>query len=127
MKPSPEAEKLVKEFGAELISELEDIPQFFTFEKKIIYSHRNFKEFYQAINSGEKCAIVSGFNASGTIHIGHLPLFKTNLYFQKEFDIPVFIPISDDESYVTGKVKTQEEGLENALSLAKQILVLVFV
>ncbi len=126
MEVSQEAEKLVKEFGAQLISELDDFPEFFTFEKSIIYSHRDFKEFYEGLKAGKKCAIVSGFNASGTIHIGHLPVFKTNLYFQKELGIPVFIPISDDESYVTGKIDNQEQGLKNALALAKQMLALGF-
>ena len=50
------------------------------------------------------------------------PVFDTNLYFQKEYGVPVFIPISDDESYVAGKVETQEEALKNSLSLAKELL-----
>jgi len=75
-----------------------------------------------ALKKGEKCAILSGFNASGTIHLGHKAIFDTNLFFQKKYGIPVFIPISDDESYVTGKVKDQKEALENALKLAKELL-----
>lgn len=115
-------EKLVKKFGASKISKLKDIPDFYTFKKELIYSHRDFDKFFKALKKGEKCAIVSGFNASGTIHLGHKTVFDTNLYFQKEFGIPVFIPISDDESYVTGKVKTQKEALNNSLKLAKELL-----
>lgn len=115
-------EKLVKEFGARLLSELEDIPDFYTFQKGLIYSHRDFDLFYSALKNGEKCAILSGVNASGTLHIGHMVVFDTNLYFQKKYGIPVFIPISDDESYVTGKVETQEEAKENAIKLAKEML-----
>jgi len=126
MKPGSEAEKLVKEFGAKLVSELESIPDFFTFRKGLIYSHRDFGNFLSQLKKRKKCAIVSGFNASGTIHLGHLPLFRTNLFFQKEYGIQIFIPISDDESYVTGKVKTQEEGLKNSINIAKQILALGF-
>jgi tryptophanyl-tRNA synthetase len=34
----------------------------------------------------------------------------------------VFIPISDDESYVAGKVNTQEEALQNSIKLAKELI-----
>jgi len=115
-------EKLVKEFGASRASSLNEIPDFYTFKKGLVYSHRDFDKFYAALKKGEKCAIVSGFNASGTIHIGHKPVFDTNLYFQKEFGIPVFIPISDDESYVAGKIKNQKEALKNSMELAKELL-----
>ncbi len=113
---------LVKKFGAEPMSNLKDKPDFYTFNKGIIYSHRDFDKFFAALKKGEKCAIVSGFNASGTIHLGHKPLFDTNLFFQKKYGLPVFIPISDDESYVAGKVKDQKEALKNALQLAKELL-----
>ena len=115
-------EKIVKDFGASRISKLKDIPDFYTFKRGLLYSHRDFEKFFNALKKGEKCAIVSGLNASGSLHIGHKVVFDTNLYFQKEFGIPVFIPISDDESYVTGKVKNQEEALEYSMELAKELL-----
>ena len=115
-------EKLVREFGATPISKVKNLPDFYTFQKGLMYSHRDFDKFLNALKNKEKCAIVSGFNASGTIHLGHKPVFDTNLYFQREYGIPVFIPISDDESYVAGKVETQEEALKNSLSLAKELL-----
>lgn len=115
-------EKLVKEFGASPISQLKEMPDFYTFEKGLIYSHRDFDKFFSALKKGEKCAIVSGFNASGTIHLGHKPVFDTNLFFQKKYGVLVFIPISDDESYVAGKVNSQEEALQYSLELAKELL-----
>lgn len=115
-------EKLVKYFGASRISKLKDMPNFYTFKKGLIYSHRDFEKFFYALKKGEKCAIVSGLNASGSLHIGHKVVFDTNLYFQKEYGIPVFIPISDDESYVARKVKSQEEALEYSMELAKELL-----
>lgn len=115
-------EKLVKKFGASRIAELRDLPDFYTFQRGLIYSHRNFDKFFKTLKKGEKCAIVSGFNASGTIHLGHKPVFDTNLYFQRTYGLPIFIPISDDESYVAGKVKNQEEALKYSLKLAKELL-----
>ncbi len=115
-------EKLVKEFGAKRVSTLKDFPDLYTFKKSLIYSHRDFDKFFSALKKGDECAIVSGVNASGSLHLGHKVIFDTNLYFQKEYGVKVFIPISDDESYVTGKAKTQEEALKNSLVLAKELL-----
>jgi len=115
-------EKLVRKFGAKKISSLKNVPDFYAFKRGLIYSHRDFDRFYAALKKGEKCAIVSGLNASGTLHIGHKVVFDTNLYFQKEFGIPVFIPISDDESYVSGKIDSQEKALEYSMKLAKEML-----
>ncbi len=115
-------EKVVKEFGASPMSKLKDLPSFYTFEKKLIYSHRDFDKFYKALKQNKKCAIVSGINASGVMHLGHKVVFDTNLYFQKEFNVPVFLPISDDESYVSGKVKSQKTAFENSIKLARELI-----
>ena len=117
-----ENKDLVEKFGAQLVSKLKEKPDFYTFNKEIIYSHRDFDKFFSALKKEEKCAIVSGFNASGTIHLGHKPVFDTNLYFQKRYNIPIFIPISDDESYVAGKVKDQKQALDFSIKLAKELL-----
>jgi tryptophanyl-tRNA synthetase len=114
--------KLVDKFGAKSVKSLKDVPDFYAFGRGLIYSHRDFDKFYKALKKGEKCAIVSGVNASGTLHIGHKVVFDTNLYFQKKYGIPVFIPISDDESYVTGKVKDQEQALKYSMHLAKELI-----
>ena len=115
-------ERLIKEFGAERIENLSHTPDFYTFKTGVIASHRDFGKFFSALEKGEKCAILSGLNASGTLHLGHKAVFDTNLFFQKKYKMPVFIPISDDESYVAGKVKDQKQAKENALKLAKQLL-----
>lgn len=115
-------EKLITDFGASRASDLKEIPDCYTFEKNLIYSHREFDKFYKALKKGEKCAIVSGANASGTLHLGHKVVFDTNLYFQKKYNIPIFVPISDDESYVAGKVESQEQALKYSKELAKQFL-----
>jgi len=119
---SEDNEKLVKDLGASRISDLTEVPDFYTFKKGLIYSHRDFDKFFKALKNKEKCAIVSGANASGTLHLGHKVVFDTNLYFQREYGIPIFIPISDDESYVSGKIETQEQALEYSKELAKQFL-----
>ena len=114
--------KLINEFGAHPIDKLSEKPDFYTFKTGVLSSHRDFDKFFSALKKGEKCAILSGVNASGSLHLGHKAVFDTNLFFQKKYNLPVFIPISDDESYVSGKVKTQEEALKNALQLAKELI-----
>ena len=126
MNPTKDNVKLVKEFGAKLITSVKDLPEFQTFESGLIYSHRDFDKFMKAIKTKKKCAILSGANASGPMHIGHLGVFLTNLFFQKHYGCDVYIPISDDESYVFDKVKTQEEGKKYSYVVAKQILALGF-
>jgi tryptophanyl-tRNA synthetase len=117
-------EKLIKEFGAKPIENLSSSskPDFYTFDTGVLVSHRDFDKFFSALKKGEKCAILSGVNASGSLHLGHKAVFDTNLFFQKKYNLPIFIPISDDESYVTGKVKDQEEALKNAKQLAKELI-----
>lgn len=113
--------KLINDFGASPIKDIE-VPNHYAFTNELVVSHRGFDEFYQALKQNKKCAIVSGVNASGTLHLGHKPLFDTLLFFQQEHDVPVFIPISDDESYVSDKVSTQQEGLSNAKALARELI-----
>ncbi|MFB6246596.1 MAG: tryptophan--tRNA ligase [Candidatus Pacearchaeota archaeon] len=122
MELSKDNKKLVESFGAKKLSSLKDLPDFYTFQKGLIYSHRDFDKFKKALDKGEKCAIVSGLNPSATLHLGHKVVFDTNLYFQENYDVPVFIPLSDDESYVADKVKNQEEALKNAMELAKELI-----
>jgi tryptophanyl-tRNA synthetase len=117
-----ENKDLVMKFGALLISKLTNLPDFYTFKKGLLYTHRDFDKFLSRLKKGEKSAIVSGLNASGTLHIGHKIVFDTNLYFQKKYNLPVFIPISDDESYLTGKIKTQEEALGYSIKLARELI-----
>ena len=114
--------KIVQSFGASPVSDLDSVPSQYCFENDLVYSHRGFDDFYKRLLSGEKSAIVSGVNASGTLHMGHKVVFDINKYFQEEHGVDVYIPISDDESYVSGKVETQEEALRNAYGLAKEMI-----
>ncbi|MCL5785786.1 MAG: tryptophan--tRNA ligase [Candidatus Thermoplasmatota archaeon] len=121
-----ENRKLVYDFGAKLVSDLPEVPDFYTFSGGLMYSHRDFDAFLQGLKSGKRSAIVSGFNASSSPHVAHLAVFDTNRFFQEKYGIDVYIPISDDESYVAGKVKDQETGLRNALLITRSLAALGF-
>ncbi|MCL4330284.1 MAG: tryptophan--tRNA ligase [Candidatus Thermoplasmatota archaeon] len=119
-------QKLIERFGARKMSDLKEKPDFYSFRNNLIVSHRDFDGFYSRLKAGNPSAIVSGFNASSYPHIGHIGVFDTNRYFQEKYGCQVFIPISDDESYVSGKVKSQEEGLKKSLLLARSAVALGF-
>ena len=115
-------EKLIIAFGASRIEELEKKPDYRAFHNGLLTSHRDFGKFYERLLSHEKSAIVSGLNPSGPFHIGHIGVFDTNLFFQKEYGIDLYAPISDDESYVARKIENQEIGLKNAFRLVREAL-----
>jgi tryptophanyl-tRNA synthetase len=119
-------DKLIKEFGTKPISSVKNLPRYYTFDKEIVFSHRDFDKFMNAVKNKKKVSILTGFNASGSIHLGHKRTFDTVIFLQKKYKIPVYIPISDDESYVFRKIKDQKEGLKNAKLIAKQMIALGF-
>ena len=62
---------------------------------------------------GEKFTIVSGLNPSSQLHLGHKVLFDMMLEFQG-LGGEMYIPLTDDESYVDGKVENISDGTRNA-------------
>lgn len=118
--------KLLENFGAKPIKDVANTPDFYTFRNNLMVSHRDFDKYMSLIMSGEKSAIVSGFNASSSPHLAHLAVFDTNRMFQQKYGSEVFIPISDDESYVSGKIKSQAEGLKMSLIIARSMIALGF-
>jgi len=119
--------KLIKDFGTESISKVKNLPKGISaFEKDLVFSHRDFDKFMDAVKKGKKVAILTGANASGSLHFGHKLTFDSVIEMQKKYKIPVYIPISDDESYVFDKVKNQKDGLKNARLIAAQMIALGF-
>ncbi|BCS90691.1 MAG: tryptophan--tRNA ligase [Candidatus Micrarchaeota archaeon] len=115
-------DKLILSFGASKIEDLKDKPDLKFFRNGALTSHRDFDKFYTALRNKEKSALVTGLNASGVFHLGHTVVFDTALFFQKEYGLNLYFPISDDESYVARKIESQEIGLRNALRIVKEAL-----
>lgn len=82
-------------------------------EKGITYAHKDFQSILKAIDEKKPWAVVSGINPSGPLHLGHLALFKENRALQ-ELGAEVFIPISEDESFVFEKAKSLCDARANA-------------
>ncbi len=116
-------EKLVTSFNAQRFSSLKSFPDFYTFNKGLFYSHRDFDVFFKKLQNGEDSAIVSGLNPSATtFQLGHKIVFDTNLFFQKKYGVQVYIPLSDDESYVAKKVKTRDDAVKNGINLIVDLI-----
>ncbi len=77
--------------------------------RDIIFAQLGFEPFTTSIAEGKPFTVVSGLNPSAPLHIGHKVLFDLLLYLQK-LGADIFIPITSDESYLDGKVKSLSES-----------------
>ena len=82
----------------------------------ITFAHRDLERIATAMNSGEAWAVVSGLNPSGPLHLGHKAIFDELLWMQQH-GADIYIPITNDESYVVGKASTIAEARRNAYEL----------
>jgi len=77
--------------------------------RDIIFAHLDFEPFTTSIANKTPFCIVSGLNPSSPLHLGHKVLFDQLLYFQS-LGADIYIPITNDESYLDGKVKSLAES-----------------
>jgi len=118
----------MEEFGLESLDEAKKaLPKLTPYmERGIVYSHKDFGVIVDAIKTGKPWAVVSGINPSGPLHLGHLALFKENRALQ-ELGAEVFIPISEEESFVFGKADSLRTAREFAYgSVIPSIIALGF-
>jgi len=109
---------LMKEFGIDpidsylkkLAEKVELAPMY---RRGIVFGHRDFGPIYEAIIHKKQFAVLTGFNPSGNIHLGNLMFLKQALFFQS-LGADVFIPISNDETYVFRKGNL-EDATKNAI------------
>lgn len=78
-------------------------------QRDIICGHLDFEPFSTPIANKQPFAVISGLNPSSPLHLGHKVLFDLLLYLQK-LGADIFIPITNDESYVDGKVASLAES-----------------
>ncbi|MFC1790278.1 tryptophan--tRNA ligase [Patescibacteria group bacterium] len=82
--------------------------------RRVIFAHLEFVPLLKNIACGKSFTIVSGLNPSSSLHLGHKVLFDLLLFFQK-IGATIFIPLTNDESYLDGKVKSLKESRRLAL------------
>ncbi|GAB7019120.1 tryptophan--tRNA ligase [Halostagnicola bangensis] len=105
-------EKLLERFGAdpltdEQIARLPDHPML---RRRTFYAGRDVDRYLEAVESGGSHSIVTGRGPSGPMHLGHvLPLYLAKR-FQQETGATVYIPLSDDEKFLTKDQSFDEIG-----------------
>ncbi|MBI4896167.1 MAG: tryptophan--tRNA ligase [Candidatus Aenigmarchaeota archaeon] len=107
---------IMKEFGVEPFDRF--LPQMkkshLLFRRKIIFAHRGFGHILAAMHGKKPFAVVGGFNPSGNLHVGN-KIFMDQLLFYQDMGGQVFIPISNDETYVFGKTDKLESATDCAM------------
>jgi tryptophanyl-tRNA synthetase len=68
----------------------------------LTFAHKDFEIIAEAIANKKPWAVVSGLNPSGPLHFGHKLIFDELLWMQKN-GADIYIPLTNDESYVVGK------------------------
>lgn len=78
-------------------------------KSRVVFAHRDLENIATAIDEKKPWAVISGINPSGPLHFGHKLVFDELLWLQKQ-GADVYIPITNDESYIVDKTKTLEES-----------------
>lgn len=76
---------------------------------KVTFAHRDLESVAEAMEKQKPWAVVSGLNPSGPLHLGHKLIFDELLWLQKQ-GADIYIPITNDESYVVDKTKSLAES-----------------
>jgi tryptophanyl-tRNA synthetase len=99
-----EYERLVDEFGADPLTD-EQRARFPDAHPLIrrgrAYAGRDLDRFLDAAAAGERVSVVTGVGPSGPMHLGHTVSFSLAKYLQDAFGAHVYVPLSDDEKYLT--------------------------
>lgn len=87
--------------------------QFRHLRRGLVVAHLEFEKILELVERGETFCMVSGLNPSSQLHVGHKVLFDMLLDLQK-IGGELYIPLTDDESYVDAKVEKLGDGTRNA-------------
>src|SRR3989344_9170887 len=78
-------------------------------KNRITYAHRDLENVAESIAEGKPWAVISGLNPSSPLHLGHKAIFDELLWMQ-ENGAEIYIPLTNDESYVVGKSSSLAES-----------------
>ena len=100
--------KLFEVFGVqpmrglyERLSRLGPLPRLY--RRGIVFAHRDFDKFLDALERGEKAAVVTGFMPSGPFHFGHKMTADQIIYLQR-LGARAFIVLADAEAYAVRRL-----------------------
>ena len=112
-----EYKPMLKEFGIDEMAPL--IPAIkkphYLYSRGVVVGQRDFSVVLDAMNKKKPFAVVTGANPSGRLHFGNKLFLDQALWFQEQ-GADVFIPVSNEETYVFKKAQTIEQATKNAMN-----------
>lgn len=87
---------------------------FLALRRGVAFAHMGIEPIIECIAYKKPFTVVSGLNPSSPLHLGHKALFDVLIDLQK-LGADVQIPLTNDESYVDGKVENIEDSKRIAL------------
>ncbi|WP_049901751.1 tryptophan--tRNA ligase [Halococcus agarilyticus] len=116
--------KLLDRFGADALTDdrLERFPQppHPLLRRGSYYAGRDVDCLLDAIDGDERVSIVTGVGPSGPMHVGHAVTFYFAKWLQAETGAIVYVPLSDDEKYLSrdqSLAETRDHTRENLRDL----------
>ncbi len=98
-------ERLFKTFGIKpfkpLLSRIRN--PMHLMRRGVVFGHRDYESVLDALENGDRPAIVTGFMPSGRFHFGHKMIADQLIYYQR-LGFELFVPLADAEAYAVRKI-----------------------
>lgn len=82
----------------------------------VTFAHKDLESIADAMANDKPWVVVSGLNPSSPLHFGHKQVFDELLWLQEQ-GADIYIPVTNDESYVVGKTPSLAESRRIAYEL----------
>ncbi len=108
-----EYEKLFRIFGirpfSELVSRVERVfgDALHLMRRGVVFGHRDYDRILDAVERGERVALVTGFMPSGRFHFGHKMVADQIIWYQRH-GFEVFVVLADAEAYAVRRLPRKE-------------------
>lgn len=104
--------RLLERFGAERVTseQVQRFPDHPMLRREIYYAGRDVDAYLDAATAGDRHSIVTGVGPSGSMHLGHALVFYLAKTLQDATGATVYVPLSDDEKYLSKDLTFDEVG-----------------
>lgn len=104
--------KLLERFGADRVTseQVRRFPDHPMLRRGVYYAGRDVDAYLDAAGSGATHSIVTGVGPSGPMHLGHALVFYLAKTLQDATGATVYVPLSDDEKYLSKDLTFDEVG-----------------
>ncbi|PSQ02446.1 tryptophan--tRNA ligase [Halobacteriales archaeon QS_5_70_17] len=101
----PDYRRLLERFGADPLTDDQlarfPSPPHPLLRRGVYYAGRDVDRLLAAAERGDPVSVVTGVGPSGPMHLGHAVTFYFAKWLQSELGAHVYVPLSDDEKYLT--------------------------